>query len=93
MPATSRPLPVGTPRRSKQAALLATPITPTSNAAKGNVQNLRASHSDLGILMTMLEVDVITLMECLISRNRQLSFPASELSAVNDAGVGRGSMR
>ena len=54
--------------RAKQATQLATPITPTSNAAKDNVQNLRASRPDLGILMAMLEVDVITLTECLVSR-------------------------
>src|SRR5262245_13089483 len=53
--------------RAKQATQLAAPITPTSNAAKDNVQNLRASGSDLGSLMATLEVDVITLTECLVS--------------------------
>ena len=77
--------------RAKQATQLATPITLTSNAAKGDVQNLRASRSDLGILLEMLEVNVITLMECLISRNWQLSFPASETAGIhyNLEGIGQ----
>jgi AraC family transcriptional activator of mtrCDE len=77
--------------RAKQATQLATPITPTSNAAKDNVQTLRASRSDLGILMAMLEVDVLTLTECSISRNWQLSFPASEMAGIHYslAGIGR----
>jgi AraC-like DNA-binding protein len=69
--------------RAKQDTQLATPITPTSNAAKDNVQNLPASHSDLEVLMAMLEVDVITLTECLISRDWQLSFPASETAGIH----------
>ena len=79
--------------RAKQATQLATPITPTSNAAKDNVQNLRASRSDLGILMAMLEVDVITLTECLVSRNRQLSFPAAETAGIHYNLEGIGQMR
>ena len=69
--------------RAKQATNLATPITPTFNAARDNVQNLRASRPDLGILMAMLEVDVISLTECSVSRNRQLSFPASETAGIH----------
>src|SRR5215472_14291164 len=79
--------------RAKQATQLATPITPTSNAAKDNVQNLRACRSDLGILMAMLEVDVITLTECLVSRNRQLSFPPSETAGIHYTLEGIGQMR
>jgi AraC family transcriptional activator of mtrCDE len=77
--------------RAKQATQLATPITPTSRGTKDNVQTLRASRSDLGTLMAMLEVDVITLTECLISRNWQLSFPASETAGIhyNLAGTGQ----
>jgi hypothetical protein len=41
--------------RAKQATPLATPM-PT--AATDNVQNVRAPRSDLGVLMTMLEVDL-----------------------------------
>jgi AraC-like DNA-binding protein len=77
---------------AKQATQLATPTTPTCNAAKDNVQNLRASRSDLGILMAMLEVDVITLTECLISRNWQLSFPASETAGIHYSLEGIGQM-
>ena len=79
--------------RAKQATQLATPITPTSNAAKDNVQNLRTSRSDLGILMAMLEVEVITLTECLVSRNWQLSFPASETAGIHYNLEGIGQMR
>src|SRR4029450_8743905 len=79
--------------RAKQATQLATPITPTSNTAMDNVQNPRASRSDLGILMAMLEVDVITLAECLISRNWQLSFPASETAVIHYNLEGIGQMR
>jgi len=77
--------------RAKQATNLATPITPTFNAARDNVQNLRASRPDLGILMAMLEVDVISLTECSVSRNRQLSFPASEAAGIhyNLEGIGQ----
>src|SRR5215472_6751903 len=77
--------------RAKQATQLATPIAPTSNAAKDKVQSLRASRSDLGTLMAMLEVDVISLTECLVSRNRQLSFPASETAGIhyNLEGIGQ----
>src|SRR4029450_3389143 len=78
--------------RAKQATQLATPITPTSNTAMDNVQNPRASRSDLGILMAMLEVDVITLAECLISRNWQLSFPASETAGIHYNLEGTGQM-
>jgi AraC family transcriptional activator of mtrCDE len=76
---------------AKQATQLAASITPTFNGAKDNVQNLRASRPDLGILMAMLEVNVITLTECLISRNWQLSFPASEMPGIhyNLAGMGQ----
>jgi AraC-like DNA-binding protein len=79
--------------RAKQATQLATPLTSTSNAAKNNVQNLRACHSDLGILMAMLEVDVITLTECSVSRNWQLSFPASETAGIHYNLEGIGQMR
>jgi AraC family transcriptional activator of mtrCDE len=79
--------------RAKQATQLATPIAPTSNAAKDNVQNLPASRSDLGTLMAMLEVDVISLTECLVSRNRQLSFPASETAGIHYNLDGIGQMR
>jgi AraC-like DNA-binding protein len=79
--------------RAKQATQPATPLTPTSSAAKDNVQNLRASRSDLGILMAMLEVDVITLTECLVSRNWQLSFPASETAVIHYNLEGIGQMR
>src|SRR5215471_16197370 len=77
--------------RAKQATNLATPITPTFNAARDNVQNLRASRPDLGILMAMLEVEVISLTECSVSRNRQLSFPASEAAGIhyNLEGIGQ----
>src|SRR5882672_34240 len=77
--------------RAKQATQLATPLTSTSNAARNNVQTLRACHSDLGILMTMLEVDVLTLTECSVSRNWQLSFPASETAGIhyNLEGIGQ----
>jgi AraC-like DNA-binding protein len=77
--------------RAKQATQLATPITSTSNATKHNVQILRTSQSDLGILMAMLEVDVITLTECLVNRNCQLSFPASEMAGIhyNLEGIGQ----
>ena len=77
--------------RAKQTTQLPTPIRPTSNAAKDNVQNHRASRSDLGILMAMLDVDVITLMECLVSPNWQLSFPASETAGIhyNLEGIGQ----
>ena len=78
---------------ARQATQLATPIPPTSNVAKDNVQNLRASRSDLGILMAMLEVDVITLTECLVSRNRQLSFPAAETAGIHYNLEGIGQMR
>jgi AraC-like DNA-binding protein len=76
---------------AKQTPELATPITLTSNGARDNAQNLSASRSDLGILMAMLEVDVIALTECLISRDWQLSFPASETTAIhyNLEGVGQ----
>jgi AraC family transcriptional activator of mtrCDE len=79
--------------RAKQATQLATPTTPTSNAAKDNVQTLRASRSDLGILMATLEVDVISLTECSISRNWQLSFPASETAGIHYSLAGTGQMR
>jgi len=79
--------------RAKQATQLATPIAPVSNATKDNVQNLRAPRSDLGILMAMLEVDVITLTECLVSRNWQLSFPASETAGIHYNLEGNGQMR
>jgi AraC family transcriptional activator of mtrCDE len=79
--------------RAQQATQLATPITPRCNAAKDNVQNLRASPSDLGILMAMLEVEVISLTECLVSRNRQLSFPASETAGIHYNLEGIGQMR
>jgi AraC-like DNA-binding protein len=77
--------------RAKQATQLATPLTSTSNAARNNVQNPRACHSDLGILMAMLEVDVITLTECSVSQNWQLSFPASETAGIhyNLEGIGQ----
>ena len=79
--------------RAKQATQLATPITPTSNAAKDNVQNLRAPRSDLGILMAMLEVDVITLTECSVGQNWQVSFPASETAGIHYNLEGIGQMR
>ena len=79
--------------RAKQATQLATPIMPTSNAAKDNIKNLRASRPDLGILMAMLEVDVISLTECLVSRNRQLSFPAAETAGIHYNLEGIGQMR
>ena len=77
--------------RGKQATQLATPIATTSKAATDNLQDLRASRPDLGILMAMLEVDVITLTECLVSRNWQLSFPASETTGIhyNLEGIGQ----
>ncbi|WP_147155757.1 helix-turn-helix domain-containing protein [Reyranella soli] len=77
--------------RTRQATQLVTPLTSTSNAARNNVQNLRAFHSDLGTLMAMLEVDVITLTECSVSRNWQLSFPASETAGIhyNLEGIGQ----
>ena len=77
--------------RAKQATQPATPLTSTSSAAKNHVPNLRASRSDLGILMAMLEVDVITLTECSVSRNWQLSFPASETAGIhyNLEGIGQ----
>jgi AraC family transcriptional activator of mtrCDE len=76
---------------AKQPTQLAIPITPTSHAAKDNVPSLRASRSDLGILMAMLDVSVITLTECLVSRNRQLSLPASESAGIlyNLEGIGQ----
>ena len=77
--------------RAKQTTQPAMPLTSASNAAKNNVQTLRARHSDLGILMAMLEVDVITLAECSVSQNWQLSFPASKTAGIhyNLKGVGR----
>jgi AraC-like DNA-binding protein len=79
--------------RAKQATQLATPLTSTSNAAKNLGQNLRACYSDLGTLMAMLEVDVINLTECSVSRNSQLSFPASETAGIHYNLEGVGQMR
>jgi AraC-like DNA-binding protein len=78
--------------RAKHTTQLATPIASNSNAAN-NVLNLGASRSDLGILMAMLEVDVIILTECLVSRNWQLSFPASETAGIHYNLEGIGQMR
>src|SRR5262249_37671285 len=78
--------------RARQTTQLATSITSASNAAKDDVQSLRASRSDLGTLMAMLEVDVITLMECLITPNWQLSFPASETPGIHYNLEGTGQM-
>jgi AraC family transcriptional activator of mtrCDE len=49
------------------------------------------SRSDLEILMTTLEVDVVRLTECLVSPGWRLSFPASDLPAIhyNLAGTGQ----
>jgi AraC-like DNA-binding protein len=49
------------------------------------------SRSDLEILMTTLEVDVVRLTECLVSPGWRLSFPASDMPAIhyNLAGVGQ----
>jgi AraC-like DNA-binding protein len=79
---------------ARQASPLAVPTTLTSSAAKDKVADrpdLRSSRSDLELLMTMLEVDVIALTECLVSRNSRLSFPAAETAAIyyNLAGVGQ----
>jgi AraC-like DNA-binding protein len=79
---------------ARQASPLAVPTTLTSSAAKDKVADrpdLRSSRSDLEILMTMLEVDVIALTECLVSRNSRLSFPAAETAGIhyNLAGVGQ----
>src|SRR6185437_13793951 len=78
--------------RAKQATQVAAPIATTSHAAKDNVHTLRAPHSDLGILMAMVEVDVITLSECLISRNWRLSLPASETAGIHYNLGGSGQM-
>src|SRR5690349_4516529 len=80
------------PRTSRGRTMPATSRSfPTSNAAKDNVQNLRALHSDLGILMAMLEVEAISLTACFISRNWQLSFPPSETAGIhyNLRGIGQ----
>src|SRR5262245_35173927 len=76
--------------RAEQATRLAAPIPLTSDAAKSNIQHFCASRSELEILLAMLEVDVITLTECLVSRNWQLSFPASETVGIhyNLEGIG-----
>src|SRR5690349_19245013 len=79
--------------KAEHAAQLATPITPNSNAAKEDVQALRAPHSDLETLMTMLEVDVIALKECVISRNCRLLSPASETAGIHYNLEGIGQMR
>jgi AraC-like DNA-binding protein len=49
------------------------------------------SRSDLEILMTTLEVDVVRLTECLVSPGWRLSFPASDMPAIhyNLAGTGQ----
>jgi AraC-like DNA-binding protein len=78
--------------RAKQATYLATPLTSTPNAARNNVKNPRACRPDLGILMAMLEVDVITLTECSVSRDWQLSFPASETAGIHYNLKGTGQM-
>ena len=79
--------------KAEHAAQLATPIMPNSNAAKADVQALRAPHSDLETLMSMLEVDVIALKECVISRNCRLSSPASETAGIHYNLEGIGQMR
>jgi AraC-like DNA-binding protein len=79
--------------RARQSTQPAPPLTSTSNAAKNNVQNLRACRSDLGILMAMLEVDVITLTECSVGQNGQVSFPASETAGIHYNLEGIGQMR
>jgi AraC-like DNA-binding protein len=76
-----------------QVGQLATLTGVTSAAAKDKViqPNLRASHSDLEILMTMLEVNVSTLTESLISPGWQLSFAATKMAGIhyNLAGTGQ----
>ena len=79
--------------RARQSTQLAPRLTSTYNAAKNTVQNLRACRSDLGILMAMLEVDVITLTECSVGQNGQVSFPASETAGIHYNLEGIGQMR
>ena len=79
---------------AREASPLVVRTMLTSSAAEDNVADrpdLRSSRSDLEILMTMLEVDVIALAECLVSRNWRLSFPAAETAGIhyNLAGLGQ----
>lgn len=69
--------------RTERVAQFATPIAPRSSASRDNVRALRSSHSDLEILMAMLEVDVIALKECVIGRNWRLASPAAETVGIH----------
>jgi AraC family transcriptional activator of mtrCDE len=68
-------------------------ITPQINdATKGDVQNHRVSRADLDVLMAILEVEVIALTECSVSRDSRLSFPASETTGIQYNLKGTGQM-
>jgi AraC family transcriptional activator of mtrCDE len=79
--------------RTRLSDRQAASLTPKSNAETDDAQPAFASRRDLEILMAMLEVDVIALTECLVSRNWQLTFPASKTVGIHYSLQGAGQLR
>src|ERR1700754_1188572 len=68
-----------------------TPARSDSPKRVSNRPNLALPRSDLDVLMTTLDVDVIGLIECLVSPGWRLSFGSAPATAIhyNLSGTGR----